>query len=248
MKVLYVSDLDGTLLNRNQKMDENAIKELNAIIDKGINFTVSTGRGDTVRTILKDVKLKLPIMMLNGAVNYDFKINKYINKRTISNEKAQEVIEAIKDLNYIKFEIQAIYNNQVNRISYDEWDKLSECLILHTLNKDEDMEKIENALNKIEGIDFFVNRKVYTPGETFCDVVCKGVSKGNSLLELKKTYGFDKIIAFGDSKNDLPLQEVADEFYAVDNAEAIVKEKATGIIESCYDNGVVKFLSQIKTD
>ena len=59
---------------------------------------------------------------------------------------------------------------------------------------------------------------------------------------LKKEYNFNKVIAFGDSQNDLPLMEVADEFYPVENAIDIVKKKATGVIGSAYEGGVVEFM------
>ena len=52
MKVLYVSDLDGTLLNMKARLDKAAVKELNNLIKNGVNFTVATGRGDSVRKIL----------------------------------------------------------------------------------------------------------------------------------------------------------------------------------------------------
>ncbi len=64
------------------------------------------------------------------------------------------------------------------------------------------------------------------------------------MKEFKAKYGFDKIIAFGDSENDLPLAEIADEFYAVSNATDIVKQHATAVIGSCFEDGVVKFIAK----
>lgn len=95
-----------------------------------------------------------------------------------------------------------------------------------------------------KGINYFIHKKVYSEGESFCDIVLENVSKASRLKIFKEKYGFDKVIAFGDSENDLPLANVADEFYAVGNAVAAVKEKATGIIGSCYEDGVIDYIEK----
>ena len=56
--------------------------------------------------------------------------------------------------------------------------------------------------------------------------------------------GSDRIIAFGDGLNDLPMVEIADECYAVSNAVDELKAIATGIIESNNADGVAKWLSK----
>ncbi|MBT5985561.1 MAG: HAD hydrolase family protein, partial [Nitrospina sp.] len=38
-KFLYVSDLDGTLLDGNGQLPENSVQRINRLIDKGLNFT-----------------------------------------------------------------------------------------------------------------------------------------------------------------------------------------------------------------
>lgn len=97
MKTLYVTDLDGTLLNMNQELNKNVADQINELIDKGVNFTVSTGRGDSVRTILKDINFKLPIMILNGALNYDFDKQEYVDKKAIPINKVIEIMQIVND-------------------------------------------------------------------------------------------------------------------------------------------------------
>ena len=43
-KMLYVSDLDGTLLNSDALLNEDVPKRLNALIEQGLCFTVATAR------------------------------------------------------------------------------------------------------------------------------------------------------------------------------------------------------------
>jgi len=244
MKTLYVSDLDGTLLNTNQELDLYVIEKVNKLINDGMNFTISTGRGDSIRKILKDIHFKFPVMILNGTLNYDFTKNEYVNARPIPKEKVLEIMQVFKDFNFKSFEIQTISDSKVNRFAISDWNKVSDCLALNLVSTKEKMLEISKILSKLKGINFFTHKKVYSENEWFCDIIPENVSKASSLKLFKEQYGFDKIIAFGDSENDLPLSEVADEFYAVENAADIVKQSATAVIGSCSDNGVVKFIMQ----
>lgn len=244
MKTLYISDLDGTLLNQEGRLSQVTIKKLNELINNGINFTVATGRGQSAIEILKTINLKLPIIILNGSANYDFSIQKYIDIKTIQNQKAIKIVECIKEIGFKDCEIQILNNNELKRISIFNFNKILNCIMFTVLISEEKIEELTKKLNKIKGISLFINQNVYTKNEWFCDIVLKDISKGNSLLALKSKYRFDKVIAFGDSGNDLPLLEVADEFYAVENALDIVKENATGVIDSCFDDGVVEFISK----
>ena len=54
----------------------------------------------------------------------------------------------------------------------------------------------------------------------------------------------DKLIVFGDGKNDIDLFQIADESYAVENAVNELKDYATDIIPSNNDDGVAKWLLQ----
>ena len=68
MKTLYVSDLDGTLLDGNSQIPELVLKELNRLIQEGLLFTVATGRSYTsVTPVIQGLNLKLPAILLNGV-------------------------------------------------------------------------------------------------------------------------------------------------------------------------------------
>jgi hydroxymethylpyrimidine pyrophosphatase-like HAD family hydrolase len=50
-KTLCISDLDGTLLNKNAELSEYTADALNDLIAKGLRFSVATARTAAKRTI-----------------------------------------------------------------------------------------------------------------------------------------------------------------------------------------------------
>ena len=62
------------------------------------------------------------------------------------------------------------------------------------------------------------------------------------VVELKKLLGCDKVVSFGDGKNDISMFDVSDECYAVENADPELKRRATAVIESNDNDGVARWL------
>ena len=50
------------------------------------------------------------------------------------------------------------------------------------------------------------------------------------------------MVSFGDAINDIPMFQISDECYAMENAVDELKEIATGVIGSNNADGVVKWL------
>jgi hypothetical protein len=67
-------------------------------------------------------------------------------------------------------------------------------------------------------------------------------SKKNAIQKMKELWNCSKVISFGDAINDIPMFEISDECYAVENAVEELKAHATGIIESNDNDGVAKWL------
>ena len=68
MKKLYVSDLDGTLLNRESRLSVATERMLQHLLMDGIDFTIATLRSiSSVAPIFHNITLNLPIIELNGA-------------------------------------------------------------------------------------------------------------------------------------------------------------------------------------
>ena len=91
------------------------------------------------------------------------------------------------------------------------------------------------------------SKDIYT-GEQWLEIMPSGATKAQAALKLKKALGCGRIVAFGDSENDLDLFAVADECYAVENAVPELKARATAVIGSNNEDAVAKFLLQRCTE
>ena len=79
-------------------------------------------------------------------------------------------------------------------------------------------------------------------GEHWLEIMPPIATKANAARKLKEMLGCDKIVAFGDGINDLPLFEIADEKYAMENAVPELKKAATAVIGSNEKDGVARWL------
>ncbi len=74
MSPLYISDLDGTLLQPDATLSPYSRDELNRLISEGLLFTVASARSIiSMRELLAGLELKLPAINLNGALLSDLK-------------------------------------------------------------------------------------------------------------------------------------------------------------------------------
>jgi hypothetical protein len=94
--ILFLSGLDDTLLNENDNMSDYSKIELNRMLDDGAKFTISTYRTPaSLIEPLRDIRLKLPVIAMDGAVLYDIKKKMYLKVYVISNQKAKQVQDII---------------------------------------------------------------------------------------------------------------------------------------------------------
>ncbi len=264
---LYISDLDGTLLNSSKKLKLRAADMLNDMIDNGVLFTYCTARRiHSSGPLMKDVNLQLPVALMNGVFIYDVIKNEYIRKNFPTKEAVEKLKSAVINLNE-KPMIHAIIDGEL-RNSYlkgsdtlktyindrktdksmrpvESYDELFEgevfyAVFINPQNKDE-LDKIFIPEN---GFSHTYYRDVYHVDEYWYEVYSVTASKANAVLQLKEITGVDEVVCFGDSDNDLPMFQVADRCYAVENAADEVKAAADGVILSSDNYGVPLFMEQ----
>ncbi|MGN0468476.1 MAG: HAD family hydrolase [Acutalibacteraceae bacterium] len=268
MKTLFLSDLDGTLLNNDAIITAKTASLLNKAINSGILFTTATARTySTVIPMFKDVNLELPLVLMNGVCIYDPVKKKTLNVKSIKPQVGAEIVSIFEkngkyplmyyecggnmSIEYKKLLTESQKDYVMNRknfynksfIQTDSYtlDGSKNLVYIVTLDKKENIESIYHEILKNDNVDCNFYPDNYCD-EYFLEIFHKGVSKASGALEVKEMLGADKIIAFGDNMNDIALFEKADEAYAVENACNELKEIATGIIETNNDDAVARFI------
>ena len=271
MSTLYVSDLDGTLLNRNKKVTDKSVKIINECIEKGMHFTVATARMPYgCDYMLQDLKLETLAILMNGVIFYDFSKEKIIMADSIDKIAAKNVIDIFKsnklscfvyvfkdqgiNIYYDNEELEKqtqYYSekalkkcNEVRKVrNYDEIIDQGEIIYMTYTGEKEILEPICEQLKGISEIDYSFYLNVYN-GLYCLEIFSNTANKKNALLKLKKMKGYDKIVVFGDNLNDLPMMEIVDQSYAPENALPEVKQRVDGILLDCDHDGVANFLAE----
>lgn len=267
---LFVTDLDGTLINNKREVPKKSLEILNKLIDEGVNFTVATARTPaTAVKILEDLNLKLPVALMNGVLIYDTKELKYIDIKGIDKESANEVLNIFKSYNknplvygvkdnhlwvyHKEFENIYEYNFYKERadkklktfVKVKDYDSsLSDSNIINFVAFDnyDKIRDIAEKIKSIEGVTVNYYKDVYEDCY-FLEAYSSEASKANGIKYLSKYINYSKVICFGDNLNDIPMFELADEAYATANAAEEIKKIATDVIGSCEEDGVAEFLA-----
>jgi Cof subfamily protein (haloacid dehalogenase superfamily) len=263
--------MDGTLLNRNAELSEYTVSVLNRLIDRGMRFSIATARtADSAIQIMSQIKLNLPIILMNGALIYDTQRQSYIKTLKLERGTVSDVIGIMKKhavngfvygisgnkpmFYYKELDTQPLrdyYDDRTRRFNR-QWtrvDDYEDCadnhIIYFTLmNTKERQTAIFDKIRTLPSVSAFIYEDVYNDGNWYLECSAALATKYNATRSLRELYGFEKIIGFGDNNNDLPLISACDEFYAVENAIDEVKEKATGIIGRNDEDAVAKWLEE----
>ena len=269
---LFVTDLDGTLLNSKKEVSKYSCDTLNKLIDKGVNFTVATARTPaTVVELLEGINLKLPVALMNGVLIYDIKEERYIDIKEINKDSVMKCLDIFEKLDknvlvygikdnhlwvyYKEFKYAWEYNFYKERADkklktfleitdYKEAVKDSKVINFIVFDKFENIKKINDELANVEGLTVNYYEDIYEEDCYFLEAYSSEASKANGIKFLERYIEHDNLVCLGDNLNDIPMFELANEAYATANAVDELKNMATAVIGSCDEDGVARFLDK----
>lgn len=241
---LVVTDLDGTLLNTNHRVDDYTKKVLQDLYNANINIVIATGRSYIdAKRVKNQLELPIPMITTNGASLYDFddtELFKYLIDENIA--------KSIVNMNYKQYGSDII----INIICEEKWlvnEKISKDHIINewaeptwkyeystkdSINTKEiskffffgehdELVKLEEYI--LSNFGNMVNCAFTLP---FCfEIFSKKATKGNALIDLAKIKGYDldKAIAFGDGFNDVEMLKEVKKGFIMENASDELKMK-----------------------
>ena len=271
MKTLYVSDLDGTLMQPYATISPQSVEALNSLIAQGALFTIATARTPaTVAGILRDVTMTIPAIVMTGASLWDKNSGHYTRMRFFDREAVSKVVEIYRatdtssfiftldhdmvDIYHIGGELNELQREFVaERIDspYKTFhigeplpDDLSKVVLLYTMLPDAKAADTYEKTRLLPGIRAQYYHDIFGPEIGILEAFSDRATKALAMRSLADSLGVERIVCFGDNINDLPMMAEADLAVAVGNALPQVKEKADIVIGPNTADSVVKFIRE----
>lgn len=267
-KTLYVSDLDGTLLDNTSRVSPGTEAMLNEAISAGALFTVATARTPaTVQTLLNGIGMELPAIVMTGAGQWDLREQRFRSITTIPEADADRIAEAFAQVSLRPFTycvsgdsfINVYHSETMSRRElsfYEERRHLAlkrfhlgqqparrdRVALFFATGPEKLVADVCGALQKVTECSVSWYKDVITPDTGLIDIYAPGVSKAKAVKELAAQVGATRIVVFGDNLNDLPMMRVATVSVAVDNAFPEVKETAHVTIGPNSAHSVARFI------
>lgn len=272
MKTIYATDLDGTLLGSNASLSDYTARALRQLVEHGIPVTYITARTPaTVQPIMAAAPPLIPGVVMTGAALWNSAACRY-ERVTYHTAADVEVIAEICRRHGVNPFVYTLEPGSNSLVVYHEAEVMSpiehEFVVSRTLNDLKSFElrttapeatrgytvlffamgdpgRLKAAAEEIHaatGCSASCYPDTYHQGLGLLEIFTRGVSKAGGIDELRRVTGADRVVAFGDNLNDIPMMRRADVAVAVANAHPDVKAVADIVIGSCDDDSVVKYI------
>ncbi len=269
MRILYVTDLDGTLLNTKDKVSPESLRIINELVGRGMLFTYATARSlESASVVAEGLKLAMPVIVYNGAFIMHPDTGEVISSLYFTEEEAGFVRRILEQTHISPLVYSFVQGRE--RVSWNaarENEGIKRYLSKRT--GDRRLRSLEGSDGLYDGNVFYytcigekeelmplyeifsgdgrfrctIQQELYRP-EYWCEIMPRKATKAEAIKTLKSLWDCHRVISFGDAVNDIPMFRLSDECYAVENAVPELKKAATGILDSNDRDGVAKWLRE----
>lgn len=270
MTTLYVSDLDGTLLAPDGRISVRSLSIINGLIARGLPFTYATARSiHSARIVADGLRMELPAIIYNGAMLADAR-----NGRIISSlSHSQETVAALRDMigqtnapmpfvyaltdgrESVRYMQGSLNDGMARYLASRPGDKRFACarsedelfsggvFYFTFIGAREELSALHQRALELDCVTLF-QTELGRADEYWLEIMPRGATKAEAIARLKQQLGFERVVCFGDYPNDASMFSIADEAYAVGNADPALKALATGVIGDNAHDGVAVFLEE----
>ena len=251
---VLISDLDGTLLNRERKVSQENKAALKRFTEGGGHFCVATGRtpANTVK-FLQGIDINTACVFFNGAMLYDYKRHEAIREISLGGQEVRRAAACLAQkfpelfMQVFTSETAYVVSDEslnglyVPRITYDY--TFSDLAAIQDKKWLKIMlaggpEALQEAAEKMKAMKLDEMFNAFFAASDCYELVNKDASKGHMLQflrELPENCG-RRIIAQGDYGNDTYMLQMADVGVASGNAHAETKAAADIVGVDCNEH------------
>ncbi len=265
-RTLYVSDMDGTLLNSASQVSARTETILNNVISEGGLFTVATARTPaTVVRLMQGLETTLPYIVLAGAAMWDNSRRQYTNVRPLSPATVRCLLEiyhhhAVHPFVYrrhgnvievfhrpsLSEDEQAFIAPRVHTpfkrlVTTDELpESTDETMLVYSMGSYAALQCIADEIRQYAPpctVAFY--HDIFDHSQGILEIYAPQTSKAEAIRQLAMQCRAERVVVFGDNLNDIPMMKVADYSLAVSNAFDEVKAVADEVLPNNNDEDAV---------
>ncbi|HMD02591.1 MAG TPA: Cof-type HAD-IIB family hydrolase [Candidatus Baltobacteraceae bacterium] len=248
---LIALDLDGTLLGPDESVSERNQRAVRRALESGVRIVLVTGRGvDLPIRISNELDLNLPVICCHGALTKDFGANRTLVHLPVPMIYAKPMVEFAEreglsvalylEEFFWRLEGSRVYMDDMTGPAWREAKTFADVMhqaptFIRFLG-----ERSVEAMRREFG-DLPLNFRHETWGDfSECAVLNREAGKRNALARLCADFQIlpERVLAIGDSRNDVPMLRWAGIGVAMGNASREVKESVRYVTASNAEDGV----------
>ena len=248
---LIALDLDGTLLDPDERITERNRLAIRRALESGVRVVLVTGRGtDLPIRISRELNLNLPVICCHGALTKDFGANRTLVHLPVPLVYAKPMVEFAErnglamalyaEEHFWRLEGSHLYMEDMTGPNWREATTFADVLdAAPTFIRFLGPESV--AAMEREFGDWPLNFRYETWGDfSECAVLSREASKKNALQRLCADFQIvpERVLAIGDSRNDVPMLRWAGVGVAMGNARTEVKQSVRYVTASNAEDGV----------
>jgi Cof subfamily protein (haloacid dehalogenase superfamily) len=267
LPALIASDVDGTLLDADEKITPRTRQVVRAAVEAGAQFVLATGRPPRwVRPVVEELGFAPMSVCANGAVIYDPGSDRVVSAAMLS----VEVLGQLADIASSVIPGAGLAVERVGERAHDTatpqfvsspgyehaWlnpdntevsiaDLLSAPAIKLLIRK-AGARSADMAAQLVKHIGVADGELTYSTDNGLIEVVPPGVTKATGIEQIARPLGITAgdVIAFGDMPNDVPMLLRAGHGVAMGNAHPEAIAAANEVTAPNFDDGVARVLER----
>lgn len=258
---LIASDLDDTLLNAAGIIAPRTRRALRRAMDAGVLVVLASGRMlESAAPFAKELQVNAPLILYNGAMVYDPKAGRALEKRTIPTEAARGICRMAEEMGIYmqaypgegyfaaaRTKYTGLYEDSIKVICeiagapLSKWISSPQVKLLAIGEKENTLPNIDKFRAAFPEVSFMMSRPNYI------EIVARGVDKKDALEKTLIDLGVapDEVLAFGDGQNDVSMLNFAGLGYCVENASEGVRAQCGNICPANTQDGCAIIIERL---
>lgn len=272
MSTLFVTDLDGTLLDANARLSAQSVRLLRPLLKEGLQLAAATARSPaTVVRLLRPLGLSTPAALMTGTMLYDLAARRCIATTPISRQAVDALCALLErtgqealvycvregrlivyykqiacefERTFISRRTGTLYKSFVQTDSYPR--ALCGCdvlLLMFALPDKQRAKALYHMLSPFPDVYCHYYADEYGSGGYILELFPAGCTKASALARMMELTGARRIVSFGDNINDIPMFRISAHSCAVANAVPQAREAAGEVIGENTQDGVARWLA-----